>query len=590
VSQPVKHQPFREHLGVLTTPEIIAKSAEKHSDQIAYRIWRGEDYFAISYTEVYDQVKRLAAGLIELGIAPGDHISILGENRPEWAIAYLAIHTAGAVAVPLDSLWSAKEWRHVIDDASVKMVIVSGRFVADIEGIAQELESLEWVITMEEEDSSDDSMLASVADGENAGTAPMRLVMSDPVGMEFPEVTLDDMAAIIYTSGTTGQSKGVMLSQRNICSNVAAGYQCVEYDESDTFLSILPLHHTFECTCGFLIALYGGASTTYARSFKSRDIIDDIKNTSVTVMLGMPLLFEKMYQGINRVLASAPLGKRALIGGLSTARKVGSVFGKDLSKGLFKPIREKAGMGTVRSFMSGGAALPQNVAEGFNNMGLTLFQGYGLTEMSPITHVNRPGIIHHGSVGPPITGVEHKIVNPNDEGHGEICVRGPNMMVGYYKNDAATAEVIDEDGWFHTGDIGVIDELDRLHISGRIKNMIVNEGGKNIYPEEIEYYINQSPWILESLVHGRPLPGTTSEGVEVIVIPDVEYFDQQREESGEQYLEDDIERIVKDEYRAAVADLASYKRPKEMAIRHEEFEKTSTRKIKRFLYKLEAKT
>jgi long-chain acyl-CoA synthetase len=566
----------REHHGVLTTVGMLRYSAERTPNTVALRIFRNGTYEEITYQQFADKVDQLAAGLINLGVTPGEHVSVLGENRPEWAIAYMAVHRAGAVAVPLDSLLKAGEFRHIIGDAGVKRVIVSGRYIPDILEVRDALGEPTTIICMDDDRGGID---------DPAGILAMSEVMTTELPADFPALTLDNLAAIIYTSGTTGQSKGVMLSQGNIGSDVAGAFQSIEYDESDNFLSVLPLHHTFECTGGFLVPVYGGSSITYARSLKSRDIIEDTKNTGATLMLGVPLLFEKMMQGIQRKLGQQPGAKRALISTLFGIEKAGSKIGLSLGGKLFHSLREKSGLGTLRMMLSGGAALPPHVADWFASLGFILFQGYGLTETSPVTNVNRIGILDSACVGPPIPNAEIRIDKPGEDGHGEICVRGPMVMLGYYKNEEATREIMDDDGWLHTGDIGYEDDLDRLYISGRSKNVIVSTSGKNIYPEEVEHHINQSPHVLESLVIGRPIEGTTSEEVYAMVVPDYEHFDELGDDRGTEYSTEEIEETVRAAVHEAISHIGDYKRPKQFEIRSEEFEKTSTKKVKRFLYK-----
>ena len=570
----MKANPIREHQGILTTVEMLEHSAGNWGDKIALRIFRNGVYEETTYFEFADNVRKLAAGLLKLGVQPGDRISVLGENRPEWAYAYLAIHKAGGVGVPIDSLQEPSVFGNVITDADVKIVIASSKFVNDMNTVQEQLENKVTLICMDDE--------------EHEGWMTLSQAMDAPIPETWPEVTLDDLAVIIYTSGTTGHSKGVMLTQNNLATDVTGCFQINIMGFEDTFLSVLPLHHTFECTGGFLVPLYCGASITYARSLKSRDIIEDVKNTKVTLILGVPLLFEKIMIGIQRKLRQAPPVQRALLNTLFGVEKAGSAFGARLGDKLFASLREKAGMSTLGLMISGGAALPPHVNEWFSKLGFNLIQGYGLTETSPVIHVSFPWDNNPTAVGPPLPGVEHKIIDADEDGNGEICVRGPMVMAGYYKNEEATREVIDEEGWFHTGDVGHIDEKDLLHITGRRKNLIVTTSGKNVYPEEVEDGINQSPWVLESLVIGKPLAHTTSEEVLCMVVPDKEYFEEQGTLRGKPYDDEEIRELVLNEAQNAVAKMADYKRPKQIEYRDEEFEKTSTKKIKRFLYKQSA--
>ena len=562
----------REDMGVFTTIGILEHSAEMWADDVSLRIFRNRAYEEITFAEFRDRTYALAAALIKLGIEPGDKVSVLGENRPEWAIAYMAIHRAGAIGVPLDSMQKQSEFHHIMQDSGIKAIVVSERFVDDIVEVRERLQQPITVISMDE--NGDDDVLA------------MFEVMADAeIPAEWPEVKLEDLAVIIYTSGTTGQSKGVMLTHNNLGSDAAAAYRCVVFGPGDNFLSVLPLHHTFECTGGFLLVLYGGSTITYARSLKSRDIVEDIKNTKVTMMLGVPLLFEKMMQGIQRKLRQAPVSKRIVISALFGIEALGAKFGKRLGPVLFSSLREKAGMSTLRLMISGGAALAPHVGKWFNQLGFVLFQGYGLTETSPIATVGREASANFESTGEPIPGCEINIHEPDADGNGEVLIRGPIVMMGYYKNEEATKQVIDDEGWFYSGDAGHLDAEGRLHITGRKKNVIVNSAGKNIYPEEVEHYINQSPYVLESLVIGRPLPGTTSEDVICLVVPNYEYFDEMAQERETPFTTEEIETTVRAEVEEAVSNISDYKRPKAFEIREEEFEKTSTKKIKRFLYR-----
>ncbi len=565
----------REHHGILTTPEAAAYGAANWGDHVALRVWRDGAYQEITRTELSDRVDALALGLISLGVRPKNLVALLGENRPEWAIGYLGIHRAGATVVPLDSLLTPRELRPLLIDSAVSVIIVSPRFVDDILELKKGVDTLETVICM------DDAVAASKDSPSVLGmdAVSRRADGETPV---LPEVTLDDLAALIYTSGTTGKAKGVMLSQRNIMSDVALSGQVLILGPGDNFLSVLPLHHTFECTAGFLVPMYWGASITYARSLKSRDIIDDARNTGATYLLGVPLLFEKMMQGIQRKLDQQPTSKKVLIRTLFGIERLGRKVGLRLGGKLFHSLREKAGLGTLTTLIAGGAALPEYVASWFSSLGFDLSQGYGLSETSPIVCVPPAKFDNPASVGPAIPEVEVRIDNPDDEGHGEICVRGPIVMMGYYRNDEATREVIDEDGWLHTGDIGCIDKKGFVYISGRMKNVLVTPSGKNVYPEEIEHVINQCPTVLESMVYGTPTVG--GEEVRAYVVPDPVWFEEQGTLREKPFEQPEIDGMVMSEVQTALADVAEYKRPRRVDIRRDEFEKTSTKKIKRFLY------
>jgi len=317
-------------------------------------------------------------------------------------------------------------------------------------------------------------------------------------------------------------------------------------------------------------------------SLKSRDIIDTMRETEATIMLAVPLLYEKMYAGILRKMKTqSPLLKTILNLSMCIV-KFGEKFNKKLGQAVFRSLREKGGFGTIRFFVSGAAALPPEVAAGFERLGMVILQGYGLTEASPVVAVNRFGSPKHDSIGPVVPGVEVEILDPDESGVGELIVRGDNVMQGYYNNTEATEEVI-KDGWLYTGDSGWVDEEGHLHIAGRLKNVIVTKAGKNIYPEEIEGELALSPYVAEVLVLGE-VKKSGEEYVKAIVFPDYEYLNE------ENMATDDatITTLLDKEIRARCANLADYKRVKEFELRKEEFPKTSTRKIKRFLLNQQA--
>ncbi|MCB2211475.1 AMP-dependent synthetase/ligase [bacterium] len=560
---------MRPDRGIFPLSDLTKRSAKDFGNLPVMRIWDGKGYSEIDYNELHRRVTAVARWLIGQGIKAGDRVAVLGQNSPDWAISYLGIQTAGAVAVPVDSLMPSSGIRHIISDSGSRILFVGDKFL-------EMLDEMEPIKTLEK----------TIAF--NLVSKPATMSLSDVVEAgetrddDVPDRDLDDLAAILYTSGTTGYSKGVMLTQRNISTNVAAVYSLFGIGPEDTFLSVLPVHHSFEATAGFLLPIYSGSSITYARSLKSAEIVEDIKNTGVTFMVGVPLLFEKMMMGMQRKLKQA--GKDKLVKTLMGVAKAGNAVGLNLSKPLFNGLRSKAGMDKIRIFCSGGGPLDPQVAVFFNTIGLNLFQGYGLTETSPVTHVNRPWKIKHHTVGPTIPGVECKIIDVNDQGVGEVCVKGPNVFKGYYKNDKATAETFTDDGWFRTGDLGLIDADGYLQITGRKKNMIVTGGGKNVYPEEIEHHINHSDFIAESLVLGVPREKGLGEEVAALIFPDYEQVDLYFEQKKQKPEADDVHSLIKAEIQKYQKDLADYKRIRFFRVLDEEFQKTSTKKIKRFLY------
>ena len=557
---PDKNKPFQFRGSAVadesTIPAMVARRAAQLCEKVALQTWRKGAYDRLTYRELGKQTAALAGGLRAIGVRPGETVGILGENRPEWAIAYFASQACGGIAIPLDSLMKPPEIQAIARDSGTRWMIVSERF----REIAQEMDGIDRVISMD-----------GWGDVLEAG-APMS---------ESPGVTPDDLAAIIYTSGTTGKPKGVMLSHRNILTDARGAQEIIRLGSGDIFLSVLPLHHTFECTGGLICPVDVGATVTYARSLKSRDLLDDMRNTNVTVMLGVPLLFEKLHAGILRGVNQKPAAVKAMFRAM-----MGIVKGLRIGLGLkvggkaFRSLRQKAGLGSVRLFICGGAPLPISIPQGFEDLGFSFAQGYGLTETSPVLTVNPAERPRHDSVGVPVPGSQVRIRDPGPDGVGEILAAGDIVMKGYYKDPEMTARAL-KDGWFYTGDLGRIDRDGYLHICGRSKNVIVTPGGKNVYPEEIETLLNPSPLIKETLVYGVPTGDGGGEDIEVLVVSEKECFDQMEDERGTPYSSEEIETAVREEVRRLNSQMADYKRIRRISVLEEELPKTSTQKVRR---------
>lgn len=554
----------------VTIPEMIKRSVQEYSEAVAFKMRVNSRWKEYSYSNLGRIVPKLAGFLKKIGIQPGDRVAILGENRPEWGLSYFAITWCGAVIVPLDSRATGHEWRHITTHSESKAIIVSNRFLSDVLEFFEEVPNLKNIIAMDETEEFPNIK---------------QIIESDVESIEHHTFDLDDLAVILYTSGTTGSSKGVMLTHKNIISNVDAIYQCLEYGVGDVFFSVLPMHHVFEGTAGFLTPIYNGATIVFARSLRPREIREDMIASNPTIMLVVPLLLEKVLLGIYREVKHSPLPRKTLFNILKgTCKFFSTLAWRSAPRIIFKPVRAKGGFGKIKYLVSGGAALPRWVSKGLEDLGFPIFQGYGLSETSPVLTVNPPDNPKNESVGLPIPGVELKIVDPNDEGIGEIASKGPNIMKGYFKNPDATKEVMTEDGWFLTGDLGYIDKDGYLYITGRKKSVIVTKGGKNIYPEEIETHLAQSPLIAEILVLMGIHPVSKEEELQAIVYPDYEYLESYALEHKLQLTEEKVYKLIENEIKRLSKDLAPYKRPKRFTIREEEFPKTTTRKIKRYLF------
>ena len=519
---------------------------------------RGRSY---TYGDVVTAVRKLSRTLNRDEFADRREIGLLSENRPEWGIAYLGILAADRTVVPIDANLKSEEIAFIIRDARLRLIFASRRLEALLSEMNIDIDILSL---------------------ENDSPNSWRNLSETPVTPA--EHAINKTAVLIYTSGTTGAPKAVELTHRNILANMEGIARSLQFDENDTFLSVLPLHHTFEATCGFLTPLFSGCTIVYARSLKSKELLEDLRFNGATLMCGVPLLFEKMYGTLRRKIASASFGKRVLFNTLYTLSSLGWLFGRRWGKALFHGLRDKAGLGSIRMFVSGSAALPSVIARFYHLLGFDFVQGYGMTECSPVISVVRPEDIRFGSVGPPLNNVEVKIAESDPEtGVGEIIVKGDNITPGYRNNPEGTAEVI-INGWLHTGDLGKL-EHNHLWITGRKKNLIVSAAGKNIYPEELEEKLLESDCILEAVVFGRPKQNRQGEQVCALLVPDMEQITADRGKLPDITDHERIRKVLAAEVERVNRRMAGYKRIVSFDFQLEELEKTSTKKVKRFLYK-----
>ncbi len=517
---------------------------------------RGE---SITYAEAAGITLQLARSLKALLPGKGDRVGILSENRPEWPLVYLGILAAGKTVVPIDAALKPEEVIRVVGDAGLKLLFVSPKFDAAIAGQFPQVSSYSF-------DPVSPRYWRDMLGAEEA-LSPCRQ---------------DDVAVLIYTSGTTGSPKVVMLTHGNLLANYAGVSEALQFGSTDVFLSVLPLHHTYEAMCGLLTPLLSGATIVYARSLKSTELLEDIGFNRVSIMCGVPLLYEKMAHSIQRGIDQAPPVKRALLRLFYALSGIGWKLGFKWGRVLFAPVKRKAGLRSVRMFVSGGAPLPPSIARFYNYLGFDFLQGYGMTECSPVISTNRPDNIQFGSVGPPLKNLDVRIHEPDPEGIGEIIVKGRSVTPGYLDNPDKTAELV-RDSWLFTGDVGRL-EKGHLWITGRRKLVIVSAAGKNIYPEELEERLLESPYVLESVVFGRKKENKQGEEVCALVVPDME---QVRAKLGIPVGDpnvNDIRMLIGAEIESVNTRVADYKRIDRFEIRLQELEKTSAKKVKRHLY------
>lgn len=547
--------------------EMVLHSAKKYGNKIALEDLNNTPISRLNYQELLSYILKFGSALRQLGIKERSHIAVIGENRVQWALSYLTSMCFNYVVVPIDRNLTTNEIVNILHESESEAVIFSGSYSSLISESKVYLKHLKNFICMDK--TSEDKEFIFMLDLINKAPA------FDVSGL--PRIDKNDLAEIIFTSGSLGRAKGVMLSQGNLASNLVAMVSMILITENDRFLSVLPMHHTYECTCGMLCPLYSGASAHYARSLKT--IVDDLQVVKATIMLGVPLLYDKMFKRVTKSINEDKV-KKLIVPPLMKVTNWLDILGmKDIKKKIFHELHERFG-GSIRLFIAGGAAPDPLVAKGLREFGFNFVQGYGLTETSPILTLNRLDLFKDDAAGIPLPNVQIKINDPDEQGSGEIWAKAPSVMLGYYKNEQATAETF-RDGWFRTGDIGFIDEDGFLHINGRKKNVIISKSGKNVFPEEIEDILNRSPFVLESLVHGER-DAKQDEIIAVKIVVDAEAFIELANIRGVQINDELLQSTIAEEVEKTNKQLASYKQIKKFYIREKEFEKTTTQKIKRY--------
>jgi long-chain acyl-CoA synthetase len=548
---------------------MVRGSAARHGGKLALEDLNETPIPRVTYQELLEHVAAFGRALRRIGLDERDHIAVIGENRVQWTIAYLAAVTFNFVVVPIDKSLRENEILTILHASDANGVVFSESHRDTILTLAHAVKALKIFVDMDlpARDGKVHSMTELIA-GEQIEEG------KDP----FPAVNPEEVAAIVFTSGSMGRAKGVMLSHRNIASNLMAMLSMIELLPEDRFLSVLPIHHTYECTCGQLCPLTVGASIHYARSLKT--VLEDLQRVHATILLGVPLLYDKMYKRIVAAIEEkrvASLLIKPMSGVASFAEALGA---RGVRKKLFHAVHEKFG-GALRILIVGAASPSPEVGRGMRSLGFTFIQGYGLTETSPIVALNRLRKFRDDAAGLPLPGLEVRIVDPDEDGRGEVVVRGPSVMMGYYKNEEATHQVL-QDGWFATGDYGSFDGDGFLHISGRKKNVIVASNGKNVFPEELEDQVNAIPFVLESAVYGAK-SANGDEEICVMVVPNAETFLEHADKTRKQVTREWIENVLDQEIRALNRKLPLYKQIRRVRIKDSEFEKTTSMKIKRYL-------
>ena len=547
---------------ILNYRELVERY-ETFGDNIAFKYKKDGQIKEITYSTFVEDIKKVAEKILDSDV---NRVAVIGNNRYEWCITYLGVTTAGKVIVPLDKALTDKEIEKLLKRSEVEAVVYEEKYDNAINEAIKQGCNIRYKVCMD--DIEKDCVLKFskiLQDGEN-------IIKLGETKYDDVKINENEMYIMLFTSGTTSEPKAVMLSQKNICENINAISTHVKLYTTDTLLSFLPIHHTFECTITFIYGTYSGATIAFCEGL--RYIGDNLKEFKVTVFVAVPLVLETMYKKIQKGIADS--GKKDLI---EKMKKISRTLLKckiDVRKKIFKPILKKFDE-YLRVVLYGAAPMDKATIEGYNDFGIELVQGYGLTESSPVITAETDERKRPGSIGLPLNNVEVKIDNADKDGVGEIMAKGPNIMLGYYQNEEATKKAL-EDGWLHTGDFGYIDKEGFVYITGRKNDIIVLRNGKNIYPQEIEFLINKLPYVAENMVYAREKTKTdTVLCAKIVYNKDniVDHFGEKTQKEYEELIWKDIKEINKD--------LPTYKHIKEIIVTDEPLEKTTTQKVKRYV-------
>lgn len=544
---------------------IIRNSIDLHPDNIAFIIKETEGkevkYKNITYKQLGEHVDSLGTKLIQMGLKD-KRIAIIGKNRYEWVIAYLATINGTGIVVPLDKGLPEQEIESSLQRSKADVIVFEEQYSEMMEHIKENNSTNVSVYICMDKQEKYSYLYDLIKEGKELLDGGNREFLDTPISSE-------KMSILLFTSGTTSKSKAVMLSHKNIASNIYSMTKSEDIRETDTNMAFLPFHHTFGST-GILMFLSRGATNVFCDGL--RHIQKNLVEYQVSTFVCVPLLIESIYKKIWQEIEKTGQTKKVKFG--INISKFLLKFGIDIRSKLFKQITDKLG-GKIRSVISGASGLDPKVAEGFRNFGISVVQGYGLTECSPVLAAESAKAYKSGSTGLPMPDVELKIDNPNESGIGEIIAKGPNIMLGYYENEEETNKVL-KNRWFYTGDLGYIDNEGFLFITGRQKNVIVLKNGKNIYPEEIETLINNLPYVAESMVYGKEKDDDLIPSVKIVYNKDYTnaHYPEKSEEEIKEIVWEDIKKINKT--------MPNYKHIKNLIITDEEMIKTTTAKIKRF--------
>ena len=565
---------YYEETHYKTVKEIFKRSIEKYKDNIYILERPNHDHKAkfeeFTYERFGNDAINLGTGLMKYLNLSNERIIIIGENTYYWYVSYFSILCGVGIAVPVDKELPNNEIENVIKRSHAAAVIYSKKKKDAIDKIKDNLPMVKYFIEMNSDDGvqgRDVGIEHVIAEGKK---------LTDAGNTEYMDVEIDpeEFKFLIFTSGTTSQAKGVMLCHRNLAEDVNAVSKYVKLYERDRFFSVLPLHHTYESSIGALLPFANGSSVAICGGL--RYIVPDMQEAKPTAMLAVPLLVESLYKKINQSIEKS--GKAGLVNSMIHLTNALKSVGIDIKRKVFKEIYDNLG-GNMRIIVSAAAPIDKKIGKWVQDIGIEFLQGYGLTETAPIAALTPECDPRVGSVGLPVNCAQIKIHNPNENGEGEIWIKSQTLMLGYYEDEEATKEVV-HDGWFNSGDIGYQDKDGYVYVTGRSKNVIVTQNGKNIYPEEIELLLSKIPEIQECMVYGKEVEGEKELIISVKVIPNMEEIENLH---GKDLSEEEIHKIIWNKIKEVNKSLTSYKAIKNLEIKHDEFAKTTTMKIKRYV-------
>ncbi len=556
-----KNKQSKEHRVVVDFKQMMAENQQLYKDDVAFLKSLGKNqYEEVTYDAYVSQVNAVGTALIERGYEDA-FIGVIGPNSYEWCVAYMAAFNGNNVVVPIDKELNEDEIEYIVNEASVKVLFYDSKQQEKINAIKKRNTSIDTYICLN--DDSDIKLSKIIAQGEKLikkGNTKYKDIIIDP----------EELSVLLFTSGTTGTAKGVMLNHRNLAMEMHGISRIIGIDNDSRSFSVLPLHHTFESTCGFLSMMYCGGTMGFCEGL--RQFADNVVKIKPTIMLVVPLILEGLHTKIFKAANAKTVTKIAF----KILLFIAPVLSFSTRKKLFSSVHDSLG-GELKYFITGASAISVKVSRDLDKMGIKVLQGYGLTETAPIALGNSEFNYKHGALGVPFPGVKIKLNDLDENGIGEIMIKGNNVMMGYYNNEVATNEAI-KDGWFYSGDLAKVDKDGFYFMTGRKKNLIITKTGENVFPEELEAVLNENQFIFESMVSGTEQDVTKEDFIQAHIVPNIEKI---KEAFGKLPSKDEIKKFIEDEIKIINKKLPTFKKIKKIIIRDEEFEKTTTKKIKR---------